>query len=804
MSRRKNSNGVSVHQRLKAIENAIGIGNGDLPAGIDVGEKFVGPNDRDFWKHSSELNSFSSRGSLRDPYADHGWVYACASAIAWNIAQVPFAIMEEATEEPEVRSSEGPMPRPQIVKRHIQRSLQRRIQDPEGEARELHRGPWVDLFAKPNPLMVTSQFMEAVFVTLLTRGPVYILREGAGEFIEPDEVPLELWPFGPDGWEIVQDEATKLPVGYRFTPPGASAHEEATIELPLRSVVRLNRWSPLNQLGGLAPLEPALADVRQDLKASSWNEAFFDQGADPGGVLTTPKDMSPEKATQIRTQWEGRHLGHRRRHRIAVLYNGIQYQAVTPTHTEMGFLQQRTWNKEVIQAVFKVPDSELSVFNQLTYSNAVSADRAFWAKTLIPWMTYLETAFCHDLFFGRVFGQYNLSQVEALATLIQDVVIAAQGLQALGYPLNVINKRLNLRMDEVSWGDDAYTTLGTVPYTALHETLEEQFGDISPEEEPAPPADPGAEPTEPAEPEGPKEPARGAPHIRGSFVKEGRVGGPKWEAIIRVAQQPGERRIQKTVREWFFDALKEQIRRIRVAANNGDLEQSSRGLRRFLRGRNWKGLDESIRRKTQVELSEAFLDFIVFNREEWDEQMSKRMRPEYDRLAVLSLETAINDIGGVFTFDLGDPRVLEFLQNKTSDVQGVSTRVHTNIREELLEGLSRGESSAQLQERMRRAFNFQATPARTLRVARTESAQTVNGTRDLIFQEEGIEKQEWLTSGDEVVRPDHVILGRTSARPLGHNYMTDLGKPGTLLFPADPQGPANQVINCRCAALPKV
>ena len=116
-------------------------------------------------------------------------------------------------------------------------------------------------------------------------------------------------------------------------------------------------------------------------------------------------------------------------------------------------------------------------------------------------------------------------------------------------------------------------------------------------------------------------------------------------------------------------------------------------------------------------------------------------------------------------------------------------------------GVRNGENLDDIRQRVKQAFNTQVSPFRVLRVARTETAQLMSGIRNIIFQEEGVRKIEWITAGDEDVRDDHVTLGSLDPVAIGHNYMFDLGGSGTLEFPTDPRGPAEQIINCRCVAV---
>ena len=68
-----------------------------------------------------------------------------------------------------------------------------------------------------------------------------------------------------------------------------------------------------------------------------------------------------------------------------------------------------------------------------------------------------------------------------------------------------------------------------------------------------------------------------------------------------------------------------------------------------------------------------------------------------------------------------------------------------------------------------------------------------NDAEQLAMEEEGVEKQDWVTAGDEVVRDPHVAEGAGPPVKLGEPF------PVTgLLYPGHIDGAAEQVINCRC------
>lgn len=120
---------------------------------------------------------------------------------------------------------------------------------------------------------------------------------------------------------------------------------------------------------------------------------------------------------------------------------------------------------------------------------------------------------------------------------------------------------------------------------------------------------------------------------------------------------------------------------------------------------------------------------------------------------------------------------------------------------ELAEGMNAGESQAQLEARMIRAFNRTSPdlgPDRANRIARTESTRAWNaGTlaaAEVITGPDRPLVKQWITRMDERVRASH-REANGQLRLLAEEF--DVGG-YAMMYPGDPTAPAAETINCRC------
>ena len=196
------------------------------------------------------------------------------------------------------------------------------------------------------------------------------------------------------------------------------------------------------------------------------------------------------------------------------------------------------------------------------------------------------------------------------------------------------------------------------------------------------------------------------------------------------------------------------------------------------------------------------LQEILFNSKEWQDKLLKFSKPFIYQSAKLSIDITFEDLG-ITVWEISDPRIQAVLKVKENKIVGITERFWKRLRSSLVAGLDDGETLSELTQRIKMEFGHIASPARTLTIARTETAQVASPVRHIVLAGEGVTKCDWSDSGDDHVRGDHLILNGLGPKPIDHNYMEDLGKPGILTHPSDPRGPADQVINCRCKEIPE-
>ena len=121
-------------------------------------------------------------------------------------------------------------------------------------------------------------------------------------------------------------------------------------------------------------------------------------------------------------------------------------------------------------------------------------------------------------------------------------------------------------------------------------------------------------------------------------------------------------------------------------------------------------------------------------------------------------------------------------------------RIYSKIKQELAVGLVQGESTYKIAKRLEKLLGVNYNSA--IRIARTEITRAENISRLKAFkyaESLGIKQMKsWIATGDKRTRESHQNV---------NGELVPLDKPFSngLMYPGDPMGSANEIVNCRCA-----
>lgn len=159
---------------------------------------------------------------------------------------------------------------------------------------------------------------------------------------------------------------------------------------------------------------------------------------------------------------------------------------------------------------------------------------------------------------------------------------------------------------------------------------------------------------------------------------------------------------------------------------------------------------------------------------------------------------ALDDLSVGLDFDLSDARVTQFIQDAAQRfAQEVNDTTWEQLKASLSAGVDAGESIDDLAARVEQVMGDRIQSSAET-IARTEVLPAYNyATREAWAQSGVVATRTWLATLDDRVRDAHAEAhGQTVA--LDEPY--DVGGE-QLMYPGDPDGSAENIINCRCTEI---
>lgn len=274
-----------------------------------------------------------------------------------------------------------------------------------GKKMEIEHPLYKVLHDEPNPEMTSFTFREVLMTHLLIYGNAYaqIVRDGAGRV-------LALYPLLPDCMDIERDENGKLYYIYtRQSDDNPNFKDNGQIILEYEDVLHIPGLSH-NGITGLSPIALARNTVGMTIAADEYGSAFFKNGANPGGVLEHPGVLkNPDK---VRESWNSVYQGSGNAHRVAVLEEGMHFNAITLKPEEMQFLETRKFQLDEIARLYRIPPHMIGDLEHATFSNIENQSLEFVKYTLDPWVIRWEQALQKALLLpgekGKFFVKLNV------------------------------------------------------------------------------------------------------------------------------------------------------------------------------------------------------------------------------------------------------------------------------------------------------------------------------------------------------------------------------------------------------------
>jgi len=622
------------------------------------------------------------------------------------------------------------------------------------------------LLNRPNQDMSGYDLRELTQVQLEAWGNAFWLIESTASGL-----PISLSPLRPSSMSVSgSNQRGKLVDHYNYM-----LGDGKILQIPVESIIHFKYANPFDDLWGLAPLTSARLRAEGMVEAQEYNREFYFNAAEGRYIIQYEGALNENMRKRLEENLQQSH-GRGQRFKPLLLEGGASIQTLNLPPKDMEFVTGQKMDREAILAVFGVPPLLAGILDSATYNNAREQRLTFWQEKMFPKLRKRDDAINLQLTPLLRNPTLNVrSDLSVIQPMLEDFEARALSLQTLagGAPILSINRVREMLGEPAILGGDILvgnpTMIPMLEETqAARRALQDLTQDVktltttvatieSTPELSAPPIT--ALSTHPTS-DDVVIPARAIRFLR------------RFEGSLFGVQ----RRIMKTIRKLAAEQMAEVVAKINRLGKN----------------------------ITPAQLKDAVDDFI-FDEKIWHGRFVSALEPE----VVGSMEAGAAEKATTFnmsaSFDVTNPRATAYLNKFSAQrVKNINDRTATALRATLSEGYTEGESIRELVRRID-SVEDKLRGSRAFTIARTETTGGANFGAVELYQEAGIEKQEWLSSLDDRVR------GGDAADEFSHievnGQVTKVGQyfdvsGEQMAYPGDASGSAGNVVNCRCTVIP--
>lgn len=513
-----------------------------------------------------------------------------------------------------------------------------------------------------------------------------------------------------------------------------------------REILHFMFIDPGNPWVGLAPLEAAARTVDTDNEQLNWNKVSMQNRAVADGAFTVKEELTKDQYESLKEIIREQHQGSGKAREPWVLHSGATWQQMALSPVEMDFIESRKLNREEICAVYGVPPVLVGDFTHATYANYETALKAFWTDTVVPFLEDIAHVINLNLaprFGDDILVKPDLTKVPAMQEILKERVDTASKLFAMGVPFNEINDRLGLGFRALEHGDDGYLPLSLMPAGGIRET-------------------PAATQETPAA----AQEASGKSWGRVRQVKATGLQTEEQKAAYWKAYDRDRRAWENTIAKKIADRFDAEAKAVAKAYEDSGIIDAALEAQRA----EWKKV-----------LTAAYMVVIEHFGNRFVEQWLKGAGGPSEKKE--------------FVFDPWADRILQWVSTWAArKITGIEETTKQRIARVIQEGLDANEGTAKIAKRIREEYE-DFSRYRSFVIARTEVGAAAGFASHESAKQTGLQlKKQWISSRDDRVRDSHKVGTGIDGEI---REMDELYSNGCM-FPGDPSGPPEEVINCRC------
>jgi len=247
------------------------------------------------------------------------------------------------------------------------------MKDENGIWSETTSPAYSPVLRKPNHFQTRIQFFETWVLSKLQSGNTYVLkqRDNRGVVVKLYVLdPLLCRPLVAENGEVF----------YELNTDKLSGLPESVI-VPAREIIHDRFNCFFHPLVGLSPIFANGLAATQGIAIQENATKFFQNNSQPGGVLTAAGSIKQETADRLKAYWEENYTG-ANAGKIAVLGDGLKYEAMAVKAVDAQLIEQLKWSAEVVCSTYHVPPYKIGIGAMPAYNNVQALNVEYYSQCL--------------------------------------------------------------------------------------------------------------------------------------------------------------------------------------------------------------------------------------------------------------------------------------------------------------------------------------------------------------------------------------------------------------------------------------
>lgn len=268
---------------------------------------------------------------------------------------------------------------------------------------------------KPNDWQNRIQFFESWVLSKLQRGNTYVLkqRDLRGVVVKMHILdPTLVRPLVADNGEVFYELSADQLAGVTDR-----------IVVPAREIIHDRFNCFFHPLVGLSPIFANGLSATQGLAIQTNATKFFQNGSQPGGILTAPGNIADDTAARLKAHWDANYSG-ANVGKVAVLGDGLKYEAMAVKAVDAQLIEQLKWSAEVICSTYHVPPYKIGVGALPSYNNVQALNTEYYSQCLQAHIESIELCLDEGLETGDKLGtEFDLDNLLRMDSVTQMAVL---------------------------------------------------------------------------------------------------------------------------------------------------------------------------------------------------------------------------------------------------------------------------------------------------------------------------------------------------------------------------------------------